>query len=896
MEIVFSINYRAEWGQRLCISGSSVELGNWDEALALELTATSDDRWEGRVTVDGRRKDIAYYYLVRDAEGRLVHKEWKRMHHLVLDHSYKRVLMDDRWIDRPKNAPFYSSAFYDVFFRHEGRMDRAPKSKKEGVKVVMQLYAPCVHPDDKIYMTGNALALGEWSVQDARVMHHLGQGEWSVTLEKDELPPTLEYKFFIRGRDDFSDIRWEEGANRIYRFESAEAYGAVYLAGLCFREGDYMPRYAGTVIPLFGLRSENDWGIGDFGALHQMVDWAAATRQHMLQLLPINDTTYTRTIRDSYPYNIVSVMALHPIYIHIDALPRLKDEALWNELIRRAQELSVREQTDYPAVLALKEEYLHALYRQEGAAVMRKKAFRQFVSSSADWLDSYVAYCYLRDKYDGLPLHLWQEYTWDRAQIERLAAAPELKSEMNYYRFVQFLLHEQLQAVTLYAEHKGILLKGDIPIGVSSHSAEVWLEPALFDTEHTAGAPPDQFAEEGQNWGFPIYRWDVMSRNGFAWWRKRFEGMAAYFKAFRIDHILGFFRIWEVPTKQVSGLLGHFNPALPLTEKEIKEYGFPFDRQFCTLPLIHTDDLQRVFGRYAGEVLVGYLRPFGVNYFTLDLKCFYQTDILALDPDSVPGGNDTIAGLMRVATEVCFVIDPEKPGSFHPRISFERTLRYSHLNIEEKRVWQRMSEDYFYKRNDALWKETALSHLIPLLSSTDMLVCAEDLGMIPPAVPEVMEQLQLLSLVLERTPKNLGQDFADMERQPYCSVCTTSTHDMPPMRLWWQQNEALRQRYYTQVLGEEGSAPEVCTPDLARRILMRHLKAASMLAIFPLSDWMALSVDLQRMVPPESEQINHPEDSHHYWCYRMPMTVEALTADCKELNEAISALIRASGR
>lgn len=896
MEIVFSIKYRADWGQRLCISGSSAELGNWDEALALELTATGEDRWEGRVIIDGRRKDIQYYYLVRDAEGNAIRKEWKRMHHLVLDHGYKRVLMDDYWIDRPKNAPFFSSAFYDVFFRHEEKLKRAPKPTKEGVKVVMQLYAPCVHPDQKICMTGNSPALGNWSVEQARAMHHLGKGEWSITLEKDELPPLLEYKFFIAGQDNCSDIRWEEGENRSYRFEETDAYGAVYLAGLCFREGDYMPRYAGSVIPLFGLRTHKDWGIGDFGALRRMVDWAAMTGQRIIQLLPINDTTYTRSYRDSYPYNIVSVIAIHPIYADLDALPRLKNSALMAKMEKQAEALRALKQMDYPAVLALKEEFLHALYRQEGANVMRKKAFRQFVSVAADWLDPYAAFCHLRDKYEGLPLHLWPEYTWGKNQIERMAVSPELKTETNYYRFVQFLLHEQLHAVSAYAEEKGILLKGDIPIGVSPNSVEVWLEPSLFDTEHAAGSPPDQFSENGQNWGFPIYRWDVMSRNGFAWWRKRFESMADYFKAFRIDHILGFFRIWEIPVKHVSGLLGHFNPAIAMTEKEIKEYGFPFDARFCSLPLVHADDLKQIFGRYASEVCCRYLRPFDSDYYTLATKNFYQTDIAALDPTAVVGGEDTIRGLMRVATEVCFVIESGKPGAFHPRIHFEKSFRYAHLSLEEKKAWQRLSDDYFYKRNDDLWKQEALSRLIPLLSSTDMLVCVEDLGMIPPAVPVVMEQLQLLSLILERISKEPGQDFADMSRQPYCSVCTTSTHDMAPLRLWWQENELLRRHYYSMILGEKGTAPETCTPETARRILRQHLLSTSMLAIFPLADWLSLSGELQGIVAPEDEQINKPEISDHYWRYRMPISIESLSEDYRKLNESIASLIRTSGR
>lgn len=896
MEIVFSITYRAEWGQSLCISGSSAELGNWNENLALNLTPMGDDKWVGTVAIDGRRKDIQYYYFVKDRAGKSVRKEWKRMHHLILDQSYKKVLMEDYWIDRPKNSPFFSSAFYDVFFRHEEKLERAPKSQKKCVKVVMQLYAPCVRPNQQIYMTGNSPALGDWSIKKALPMHHLGQGEWSLTLDGDDLPSDFHYKFFISGNDSDQDIRWEEGEDRTYRFRDVSEYGAVYLAGLCFREGEYMPRYAGTVLPLFSVRSESDWGIGDFGSLCKLIDWTAKTGQHVVQLLPINDTTYTRTRSDSYPYNVVSVMALHPIYVDVNALPALKDEDLMSDFCMRAEALRQKDEMDYVSVLALKEDYLHALFRQSGAAIMRKKAFRQFVSLGSDWLDPYAVFCCLRDKYEGLPLYLWPEYTSSKKHIERLIMSPELKKELNYYRFVQFLLHEQLSSASLYAEQKGILLKGDIPIGVSPNSVEVWLEPSLFDTEHAAGAPPDHFSEDGQNWGFPIYEWGRMEQDDFAWWRKRFERMSNYFKAFRLDHILGFFRIWEIPIKQRSALLGHFCPSIAMTEQEIKNYGLPFDHDFCTFPLIHVEDLKSLFGEYASDVRYQYLRPFNSDYYTLVAKYFYQSDIAAMNPAAVPGGRKTMEGLMKVATEVAFVTDPDRPSSFHPRVNFDRSLRFVHLSIEEKQAWKRLYEDYFYKRNNDLWKRNAFEHLVPLLSSTDMLACAEDLGMIPPAVPALMEELQLLSLVLERIPKELGLDFADIYSQPYYSVCTTSTHDMPPIRLWWKQNVELRQRYFTDKLGQTGIAPSVCTPDLVHRILRRHLEAASMLAVLPLSDWMALSADLQQKISPESEQINQPEIPNHYWGYRMPISIESLMADYSALNDAVFTLIRKSRR
>ena len=159
---------------------------------------------------------------------------------------------------------------------------------------------------------------------------------------------------------------------------------------------------------------------------------------------------------------------------------------------------------------------------------------------------------------------------------------------ISIYYFIQFHLHLQLLEATNYARANGVVLKGDIPIGISRNSVEAWTEPHYFNLNGQAGAPPDDFSVNGQNWGFPTYNWEVMEQDDYSWWMKRFRKMSEYFDAYRIDHILGFFRIWEIPMHAVHGLLGQFVPSLPMSREEIESYGLPFREEFDTQRKVET--------------------------------------------------------------------------------------------------------------------------------------------------------------------------------------------------------------------------------------------------------------------------------------------------------------------
>ncbi|MBQ0044136.1 MAG: 4-alpha-glucanotransferase [Bacteroidales bacterium] len=640
-------------------------------------------------------------------------------------------------------------------------------------------------------------------------MSYVPDGKWSVDIDEDEL--------------------FEDGA------KCAEYFYEVVCDGLSTRHEwrihsvgrgrtEIVDRWtdvpgwkgAGTAIPVFSLRSSSDFGVGEFYDLKLMIDWAAMTGQCFLQLLPINDTTMTGTIDDSYPYNANSTFALHPQFINLPAAGVVVDEeykALRNELNSFVKD--GRPETDYVRVNREKRRLLRIAYNAGKASLTRTKEYRNFVRANSKWLLPYAAFCTLRDLNGTPDFSQWGEFAvYDEKKVEAFCASH--KDEVGFNCFLQFHLDRQLREVRNYAHSKGVSLKGDLPIGISRTSVDAWQFPRLFNMDSQAGAPPDDFSADGQNWGFPTYNWAEMAKDGYTWWKARLRKMSEYFDATRIDHILGFFRIWEIPMPVKSGLEGHFSPALPYSKDELCAWGYG-------------DRLHR------------------------------------------------------------FVEDPHRPGWYHPRID-ATDLGGLHT-------------DFFYHRHNEFWKNNATGKLSSLLGSTNMLACGEDLGMIPACVPDVMNRLNILSLEIQRMSKDPSQTFGNPACYPHNCVCTTSTHDMAPVRAWWEEDRAMTQRFYNEMLGCQGEAPYFCEPWVCRRILQQHLQSPAMLVIFPLQDWLSMDSELRYNKDsargwngnPADERINVPAIPRYHWDYRMHLSIEDLIA-ATGFNAEVAGMIKDSGR
>ena len=894
MNLHFHIEYQTAFGEELVLNHVSVDAGE-REVTTYKMATTDGYHWSCEMrSVLKIGSAIDYYYsVVRGDE--VIRREWTlETHRLELAcaagvtyHVY------DHWIDIPENAYLYSSAMTDCVNRHA----HAPVEKTEFVRTVrFKVRAPQLRHEERLALVGSDKVLGGWQLQKALPMAEHNYNEWIVDVDASHLAPSFEFKFVAL--DDDPDVLplWERGENRKVTLPAMEEGDVVVYEFSEVHFDVYDLKCAGTLVPVFSLRSKESFGVGDFGDLHKMVDWVAHTQQRLLQILPINDTTITHTWTDSYPYSCISIFAIHPQYADFKALPALADATQRKRFEKLRKELNALPQIDYERVNEAKNEYLRLLFEQEGKKTFQTAEYKHFFEENKKWLVPYAQYCMLRDTYGTADFSQWPDHqTWDEADRAALTnvRSKAYKAVALHY-FVQFVLYIQMKRVHEHARSKGVILKGDIPIGVNRHGCDVWQEPRYFNLNGQAGAPPDDFSANGQNWGFPTYNWDAMVADGCAWWVRRFSNMAKFFDAYRIDHVLGFFRIWEIPIHAVHGLLGQFAPSLGMTREEIGAYGLHFQEQLFLEPFITDWVLDRMFAERADEVRQRYVEPIGDGRYRMRLEYATQRQVEAAFLGAEEKDQWLRDGLYALISDVLFLRDHKDENKFHPRISVQFDFIYESLSDGDKQAFNRLYNDYFYRRNNQFWYREAMKKMPKLVNATRMLVCAEDLGMVPDCVPWVMNELRILSLELQSMPKDPSVRFGHLSRNPYRSVCTISSHDMPTLRQWWDEDEERTQEYYATMLYRGDKAPHPLPGWLARDIISRHLTSPSMLCILSIQDWLAIDERL-RLPDANAERINIPANPKHYWRYRMHLNIEDLMAD-KKFNESIIELITQSGR
>lgn len=893
MIIKIQIDYHTEWGESVFISGSLPALGGSDLEKAAIMEPTSPDIWTITFEMPARVKNFEYRFVIK-SEGKTKRLEWGKPHRFEAGNGISEYEIRAFWQDIPTDKPYYSSAFVDGMLSRNYRDQ--PLKPQRGC-TLFRVLAPMVGPDEVLAICGDVKQLGNWNPKQSLTFNDAHYPLWEVQVDMSAITHPIEYKFLILDKKTRNVKEWENRDNRRLDSFTTKKNAILVFDGIRFENPRKSWKGAGTAIPVFSLRSTEDCGVGDFHDLKKMIDWCVKTGQKILQLLPVNDTTKTGTWTDSYPYNANSSFALHPMYLHLKAVGTIKDKALRQQYIETAAKLNELPQVDYEAVYKLKNDYLHDIYAEQGEATRKKDAYKAFVERNEYWLRTYAAWSTLRDFFHSPDCNNWGEYAvYNEKKVSRFIKEHEY--DFGFYYFVQYHLDKQLREVRDYAHQNSIVLKGDIPIGIGRESVDAWRNPQLFNMDSQAGAPPDDFSVLGQNWGFPTYNWDELAKDGFAWWKSRFSKMSEYFDAYRIDHILGFFRIWQIPIDAVHGLLGYFNPALPYTPEELRQtYDFQINPELQCNPFIQDWMLTDLFGEYTHEVKEQFLEQ-REDVGGYRLKEFVNTQRKVEEYFSRLATNDKNTRikntLLNLIDDVLFIEDPYQKGHYHPRISAQFTNHFRSLSDYERWCFNRLYNDFFYHRMNDFWYGKAMSKLLPLLDVTGMLTCAEDLGMIPDCVPEVMRQLQILSLEIQRMPKDPMTEFGNTMRYPYYSVCTTSTHDMDGIRAWWEQNSAVSQRYFNYVLNEQGEAPQCAEPWICSKIIDLHLKSPSMFCILPLQDWLSTSADLRRENP-HDELINIPANPRHYWRYRMHLPIEQLI-ESDSFNTSLSTWITASGR
>ena len=793
-----------------------------ERGAARSMHRISEGEWQATLELS---QGSTYRYEEHSPQGEIIRTE-SRPH--LIESSPSQVELFDRWYDSSDNEPFYSTLFTESVFRRP--TPQKTISLGQG-QILLEVEAPQIRTTEQVAIVGAHPLLGRWDTRQALALNDANAPLWRITLPREVMGS--EYKFVIIDSATASLKCYETGENRLIPTSQSEC---AMVRGLRLRDERNRWRGAGVAIPVFSLRSDKDWGVGEFSDLKAMADWAAEVGMSIIQVLPVNDTTTSGTWHDSYPYNAISSFALHPLYISpgevVKSCCRYANPAT-RQMLREVLEkysvqgarLNKEPQLNYEASYRLKQRFLREIYTLCGEKILASRGFIRFYKQSQEWLLPYAVFCTLRDK------HSAEKQKWGELENYDLSLATQYAQHkakrVGYYYFVQYMLDAQLTDVRNYAHSKGVTLKGDIPIGVAPTSVDVWCAPHLFNLSASAGAPPDAFAEEGQNWGFPTYNWARMREDGYAWWCARLRKMARYFDAYRIDHILGFFRIWEVPRSEHSAILGYFNPSKPLSEEEISAAGFTFDA------IQHTTNAEN-------------------------------------------------------PKDVLFIRYPYADG-YTPRIEGYKTDMFLRLSPEQQSAYMQLHEVFFYRRHNEFWRENAMRRLPALMQASRMLTCGEDLGMIPACVPEVMAQERILSLEIERMPKQMGVAFGDTRHYPYLSVAATSTHDMSTIRGWWREDATLTQRYWSEVLRNAGTAERECSGQTAERIIEREMLSGAMFAILPLQDWLAIDEQLRHQNP-DAERINIPADPNHYWRYRMHLTLEQLSSE-QEFNKRVRSLV-----
>lgn len=886
-KISFEINYNTRPGENIYIVGSISELGNekYEQAKKMEY---SDGKWKITFTLKAP-ETFSYSYFLKDDTGKIFPEAG--CSRFFSKTQFQNIIVYDQWKPYTEETPFLSNAFRNIFFKGD------ISNEKELKGLVIKCSANNIASDISLYITGSSPKLGKWDEKSSLKMNRCNNGVWSYDFEKDDLPPLTEYKFLIKESNSDNYI-WEDGLNRLIPdFSQSNQNESIVINNNTINLIAEKKRYAGTAIPVFSLRTPNGSGIGEFLDIIPFADFLYETGQKVMQILPVNDTTMNNTWEDSYPYGAISIFALHPLYVNLKEAGVIKDESFSEYFSIESNRLNLLEDIDYDAVAALKWKYLRKLYKQDGKTTLKSDQFLSFFEKNKSWLQPYALFSFFRDMFGTADFSKWGEFsTYSKELLTKYTSVNNKDyDDVALYYFIQFHLDNQLNKAHEYVNSKGIILKGDIPIGVNKNSVEAWTEPQYFNFNGQAGAPPDDFSVKGQNWGFPTYNWDYIEKDGYEWWKRRFRKMAEYFDAYRIDHILGFFRIWEIPSNAIDGLLGYFNPSLPYTADEIRSLGYNFSYDRDCKPFIRESILKDFFKDDYKIITEVFLENVGWDIYKFKDIFSSQREI----EKYFENNNESELlihkeSLLSLIAEVLFIQDPYDNNKYHPRISSQYTKSYLFLNQDAKEAYNKIYNQFFYHRNDGFWYSNAMKKLPALISSTDMLVCGEDLGMIPSCVPTAIKSMSILSLEIERMPKNPEFKFGKTSEYPYLSVCTTGTHDTSTIRGWWEEDRLVAEEYFKTVLNESGDAPYFCEPWVCKKIVRRHLFSRSMLAVFPLQDWLSISSELRRENP-QAERINIPSNPKHYWRYRMHKNIEDMIEN-RNFIEDIRDLIQDSGR
>lgn len=892
MKINFYLKYHTVVGEELFISGNNEFMGDNETNKAIPLSWLNNDFWHGSLVFPDDFDDtIIYRYILKDKNGiKIIDGEENRFINISLRKKQSYSVYDTWNATGEIGNVFFTTPFKKILLPPVTKIKTNTPKK---INHQFRVKAPLLKPGETICLIGSTRNLRTWDSQNPILLAPVNN--WyiaSIWMDENEWPATYKYGIYNIVEKKFAGF--EIGENRfLQNFGKEEGFTIINDGFVNYPVTHW--RGTGVSIPVFSLRSKKSFGVGEFTDIRLLVDWAKKTGLKLIQLLPVNDTTANHNWHDSYPYASISAFALHPIYINLENIAEKEFASIIKPLKKKQKQLNELKEFDYEQVMKFKISALKELYEAGKEEFRNNPDFFEFFELNRFWLVPYAAFCYLRDKYNTPDFSKWKSHKdYNETAIQKLVSPSQRHyDEVAFFYFVQYHLHLQLKEISDYAHNQKIVLKGDIPIGIYRYGCDAWVKPSLYYMDQQSGAPPDDFAVKGQNWGFPTYNWNEMSEDNYRWWRRRFDQMSNYFDAFRIDHILGFFRIWSIPMHAVEGVMGRFVPAVPVDISEFHYRDIAFNHERYCNPFITEDSISNIFKSKACEVKEKYLTEIANRNY--ELKEFVNSQAKVAEYFKQAPEEIIQQGLFDLISNVILFEEENSGGQkFHFRISMDKTSSFQLLDDNTKSKLRYLYIDYFYNRQNGYWKKEGMSKLPQLKRNTNMLVCGEDLGMVPPCVPEVMDELGILGLEIERMPKVAGKEFFHPNDASYLSVVTPSTHDMSIIRGWWEENRAQTQRFYNYMLGQYGEAPATCEAWINKRIILQHLYSPAMWSIFQLADLLGMDEKL-RSENPKDDRINVPSNPDNYWHYRMNWDLETLLKE-DEFNKELKKNIEESGR
>ena len=677
-------------------------------------------------------------------------------------------------------------------------------------------------------------------------------------------------------------------------------------------------KITGVAVPLGALFTKDNPVIGEFPDLIPFANFCKDAGLGIIQLLPVNDTG-----TQSSPYSGLSAFALHPIYIRLNKIPGF--DALYNsdEKFKTAYDTFFTENKftlryNYDNILNTKTSLLKQIYDNlpVGKTGTADQNFTDWIKANP-WVKTYAVYKNLKWNYMQASWKSWHDNDKNLTseQILKLWNTKAFKKEHLFYAWCQMIAANQFEEAVNEVHKMGLLLKGDMPILMNEDSCDAWAYPDFFNHNLRAGSPSDGENPSGQNWGFPTYNWKNLKSQNFSWWKQRLKTAAHYYDAYRLDHILGFFRIWAIPSDDCNALTGHTEPYSSFKIENLYELGFDDDRiRWLCRPHIPTSVVEDI--TWNRDVAHKILQTFCTRINNEELWLFDKsikgsnsirnTDLSAFVDKQA---EDKIKSKLIEYWSNRTLLEVSK-NKFIPLWTYNQSTSWASLNDTEKESLEELFAQ-LAKKNVNLWKKQADEIFDAITNGLKMIPCGEDLGVGISCVPQTMKKHKILGLRVVRWCRKWGEDgqpyisFKDYEP---LSVTTTSVHDSSTIREWWNTEKESVTAFIKENAGAFGIQSEIAgtlfekeageieqsiqelartefTPEIAQIILKTSATSASQWFIPPLQDFLYMEKNLW-LDKANDERINIPGTVTTFnWTYRMPCAIEELSGNKELINK-----------